>query len=297
MKVYRTPDDRFVDLPLYPFAPHYCDYQGLRMHYLDEGKGEPVLLLHGEPTWAYLYRRMIPELSSQFRVIVPDYLGFGRSDKPEDLAFYTYDMHTDSIRALIQALDLQRVTLVGQDWGGPIGLRVAVESKSRFTRLVVMNTGLFADAGWPTPGFMTWRKFAERLGLDLPVAKVVQRSCLREMDEATLRAYEAPWPTRESKAGVARFPLLVPLSAQDPGASAMRVVVEDLRSWSIPALVIWSDRDPVFSPETGQIFARTLPGAGAMQLIEGASHLLQEDKGEEIARRILEWVATAEQRR
>jgi len=297
VKVYRTPDDHFVDLPLYPFAPHYCDYQGLRMHYLDEGKGEPVLLLHGEPTWAYLYRRMIPELSSHFRVIVPDYLGFGRSDKPEDLAFYTYDMHTDSIRALIQALDLQHVTLVGQDWGGPIGLRVAVESKSRFTRLVVMNTGLFADAGWPTPGFMTWRKFAERLGLDLPVAKVVQRSCLREMDEATLRAYEAPWPTRESKAGVARFPLLVPLSAQDPGASEMRVVAEALRSWSIPALVIWSDRDPVFSPEMGQTFARMLPGAGAMQLIEGASHLLQEDKGEEIARRILEWVATAEQRR
>jgi len=297
VKVYRTPDDRFVDLPLYPFAPHYCDYQGLRMHYLDEGKGEPVLLLHGEPTWAYLYRRMIPELSNHFRVIVPDYLGFGRSDKPEDLAFYTYDMHTDSIRALIQALDLQHVTLVGQDWGGPIGLRVAVESKSRFTRLVVMNTGLFADAGWPTPGFMTWRKFAERLGLDLPVAKVVQRSCLREMDEATLRAYEAPWPTRESKAGVARFPLLVPLSAQDPGASEMRVVAEALRSWSIPALVIWSDRDPVFSPQMGQIFARMLPGAGAMQLIEGASHLLQEDKGEEIARRILEWVATAEQRR
>ncbi len=285
MKVYRTPDDRFVDLPLFPFAPHYCEYQGLRMHYLDEGKGDPVLLLHGEPTWSYLYRRMIPQLSSRFRVIAPDYLGFGRSDKPQGLAFYTYDMHTDSVRALLEALDLRHTTLVVQDWGGPIGLRVAVELKPRFARLVVLNTVLFADAGWPTPGFMTWRNFAERLGLDLPVAKVVQRSCLREMDEATLRAYEAPWPTRESKAGVARFPLLVPLSAQDPGASEMRVVAGALRSWWIPALVVWSDRDPVFSPEMGQTFARTLPGAGAMQLIEGASHLLQEDKGEEIARR------------
>ncbi len=297
MKVYRTPDDRFVDLPLYRFAPHYSEYLGLRMHYLDEGKGDPILLLHGEPTWSYLYRRMIPELSRQFRVIVPDYLGFGRSDKPEEFEFYTYDMHTDSICTLIQALDLQHTTLVVQDWGGPIGLRAAVELKARCARLVVMNTGLFADAGWPTPGFMTWRSFAERLGLDLPVAKVVQRSCLREMDEATLRAYEAPWPTRESKAGVARFPLLVPLSAKEPGASEMRVVAEALRTWSIPALVIWSDRDPVFSPEMGQTFARMLPGAGEMQLIEGASHLLQEDKGEEIARRILEWVATAEQPR
>ncbi len=293
MKVYRTPDDRFRDLPLYPFAPRYWDHRGLRLHYLDEGEGDPVLLLHGEPTWSYLYRRMIPQLASRFRVIAPDYLGFGRSDKPEDAGFYTYDMHTESIRALIAALELRRITLVVQDWGGPIGLRCAVDLKDRFARLVVMNTGLFVNQGWPTPGFLTWRRFAERLGLDLPVAKVVERSCLRPLDPATLAAYEAPWPSRESKAGVARFPLMVPLQADDEGAAEMRRVAEALRSWPVPALVIWSDKDPVFQPEVGRVFARLLPGAGEMQLIEGASHLLQEDKGEEIAERIVAWISPA----
>lgn len=297
MKVYRTPDDRFRDLPLYPFAPHYIEYSGLRMHYLDEGQGDPILLLHGEPTWSYLYRRMIPELSRHFRVIAPDYLGFGRSDKPEDLAFYTYDLHTDTIRTFVEGLDLSHITLVGHDWGGPIGLRTAVELKPRFARLVVMNTGLFSGGGWPTPGFMTWRNFAERVGVDLPVAKVVERSCVRALDQPTLRAYEAPWPARESKAGVARFPLMVPLSPRDPGANEMQAVAAALHSWSIPALVIWSDRDPVFPPEMGQSFARQLPGAGEVKLIEGASHLLQEDKGEEIAHRILEWAATSAPRR
>ena len=291
--VYRTPEERFRGLPGYPFTPRYHDDRGLRMHYLDEGQGDPFLLLHGEPTWSYLYRRMIPGLAQSFRVIAPDYLGFGRSDKPTAADFYTYDRHTESIRSLVLALDLQRITLVVQDWGGPIGLRVAVGERDRFARLVVMNTGLFQEANWPTPGFVQWRSFAERLGLDLPVARVVQLSCLRKLDDETLRAYEAPWPNRESKAGVARFPLLVPLSAGDPGAAEMLAVAEALRSWSIPTLVLWSDRDPVFPPEFGRAFARHLPATAAMQLIEGASHLLQEDQGEEIAGRILAWARRA----
>jgi len=288
--VYRTPDERFTGLPLYPFAPHYQEVEGLRQHFLDEGGGDPILLLHGEPTWSYLYRRMIPVLSRRLRVIAPDYFGFGRSDKPVDLDFYTYEMHTESIRRLVEALDLRRITLVVQDWGGPIGLRVAVELPDRFARLVVMNTGLFSEQDWPTPGFVTWRTFAERVGLDLPVAKIIERSCKRPLDAETLRAYEAPWPVREAKAGVARFPLIVPLTPQDPGAAQMRRVAQALRGWRVPALVVWSDGDPVFPPEVGRAFAQSLPGAGDLQLIEGAGHYVQEDQGEEIARRIVDWI-------
>ncbi len=267
------------------------------MHYLDEGAGDPILLLHGEPTWSYLYRRMIPTLANHFRVVAPDYLGFGRSDKPQALDFYSYDMHTAAIRTLIDRLDLRRITLVVQDWGGPIGLRNAVEQRERFVRLVVMNTGLFADGDWPSPGFMRWRAFAERAGLDLPVGLVVQRSCVRPLDPATLAAYEAPWPTRESKAGVARFPLMVPLAVKDPGADEMLRVAAALRGWPVPALVVWSDQDPVFTPGFGQAFARLLPGADGVRVIEGASHLLQEDRGEEIARIIVDWVESGASRR
>jgi haloalkane dehalogenase len=292
MDIYRTPDERFADLPGYPFEPHYAEIEGMRMHYLDEGHGDPILLLHGEPDWSYLYRKMIPTLATAFRVVAPDYLGFGRSDKPTAIGWYTYDRHTASIEALIEQLDLRGITLVVQDWGGPIGLRVATEMEDRFARLVVLNTGLFAPGdGWPTEGFMNWRNFAERVGLDMPVGKVMQSSSASQLDAETMAAYEAPWPTRESKAGVAAFPLLVPIKAGDPGAAEMLRVRDRLKTWQVPALVMFSDGDPVFRPEVGQQFARLLPGArGVMDTITGASHMLQEDKGEEIADRILDWV-------
>ena len=292
MEIYRTPDERFRDLPGYPFEPHYAEIEEMRMHYLDEGHGDPILLLHGEPDWSYLYRKMIPKLATTFRVLAPDYFGFGRSDKPTDIAWYTFDRHTAAIEALIEHLDLRGITVVVQDWGGPIGLRVATEMPERFARLVVLNTGLMSPGeGWPTEGFMNWRNFAERLGLDIPVGKVMQGSCATQLDAATLAAYEAPWPTRESKAGVAAFPLLVPIREGDPGDAEMRRLKDRLRTWSIPALVMFSDGDPVFRPEVGQGFADLLPGAhGVMHTIAGASHMLQEDKGEEIADRIVEWV-------
>ena len=295
MDVYRTPEARFEDLPGYPFKPHYAEVDGMRMHYLDEGRGEPILLLHGEPDWSYLYRKMIPSLSTRFRVIAPDYLGFGRSDKPTEIGWYSYDRHTASIQALVEQLNLRRITVVVQDWGGPIGLRVAAEMPERFARLVVLNTGLMSPGeGWPTEGFMSWRNFAERVGLDMPVGKIMQSSCATELDATTLAAYEAPWPTRESKAGVAAFPLLVPIREGDPGDAEMRRLKDRLSSWPVPALVMFSDGDPVFRPEVGQAFADLLPGAhGAMHVIAGASHMLQEDKGEEIAQRILDWVGEA----
>ena len=292
MDVYRTPDAAFADLPGYAYTPNYVEFEGMRMHYLDEGSGDPILLLHGEPTWSYLYRRMISPLAARFRVVAPDYLGFGRSDKPLQVEDYTYDLHVASIRALVERMDLRRITVVVQDWGGPIGLRVAAEAQERFARLVLLNTGLFASSGWPTPGFMQWRNFAERVGRDLPVGRIIQSATTRELDDETLRAYEAPWPGPEAKAGVAAFPLLVPLTQDDPNAAAMLRVMEALRAWDVPALVCWSDSDPVFPLKAGEAMARLLPGAaGKMRTISGASHMLQEDQGEQIADLILEWTA------
>jgi haloalkane dehalogenase len=290
VNVYRTPEDRFGDLPGYPWPPNYFEWEGLRLHYLDEGSGDPILLLHGEPDWSYLYRKMLPALAGRFRVVAPDYAGFGRSDKPTDIAWYTYDRHVASVHALIRHLDLRRITVVVQDWGGPIGLRAAVEDKERFARLVVMNTGLFGGAEWPTPGFMRWRAFAERTGLDLPVGRVMEASVVRPLDAPTVAAYEAPWPARESKAGVAAFPLLVPVSSDHPDAGVLRRVADELRAWQVPALVAWSDQDPVFTPEHGRAMAAALPGAEGVWVVEGAGHMLQEDRGEAIAERIVEWV-------
>jgi haloalkane dehalogenase len=290
--VYRTPDERFRNLPGYPYAPNYFEWEGLRLHYLDEGSGRPLLLLHGEPDWSYLYRHMLPILAARFRVVAPDYAGFGRSDKPTEIDWYTYDRHVASVAALIEHLWLEGITLVVQDWGGPIGLRAAVESKERFAGLVVMNTGLFTGADWPTPGFLRWRAFAERTGLDLPVGRVMEASVVRPLDQATLAAYEAPWPVRESKAGVAAFPLLVPISPDHPDAGVLRRVADELRAWPVPALVAWSDRDPVFTPEHGRAMAQALPGANGVWVVEGAGHMLQEDRGEAIAERIVEWMAS-----
>lgn len=290
MDVYRTPDERFRDLPGYQYRPHYFEWEGLRLHYLDEGFGAPVLLLHGEPDWSYLYRRMLPILAPRFRVVAPDYAGFGRSDKPAEIGWYTYDRHVASVAALIEHLGLEQITVVVQDWGGPIGLRVAVESPERFARLVVMNTGLFVGGGWPTPAFLRWRAFAERTGLDLPVGRVMQASVVHPLDEATVAAYEAPWPVRESKAGVAAFPLLVPISPDHPNAGVLRRVAEGLRARPLPALVAWSDQDPVFTLEHGRAIAEALPGADGLWVVEGAGHMLQEDRGEAIAKRIVEWI-------
>jgi haloalkane dehalogenase len=289
--VYRTPDERFENLPGYDYEPHYSDVEGLRMHYADEGQGDPVVLFHGEPTWAYLYRKMIPILAERSRVVAPDYLGFGRSDKPTDRAFYTFDRHVSSVSRLLQQLDLWRITVVVQDWGGPIGLRFAVENPERVAHLVVLNTGLFSPSDrWPTPGFLNWRNFAERVGLDLPVGFVIQSATSNEVPPEVLAGYEAPFPVREAKTGAAMFPLLVPISADDPGAAAMLETRDELSRWDKPALVYFSDSDPVFPPGAAKAMARLIPTAGEPELLSGASHFLQEDKGEEIARRILRFL-------
>lgn len=285
-EIHRTPDERFENLPGYAFEPRWHDVDGLRMHYLDEGSGAPTVCFHGEPTWAYLYRKMLPVLSKAGqRVICPDFPGFGRSDKPTDRRWYSYDRHVEHVSSLLGALDLREATVVVQDWGGPIGLRWAVENAERVARLVILNTGLFT--GRVSKGFMAWRNFAER-NPDLPVGFVIQSATAGELPDEVLAAYEAPFPDAESKAGVAEFPLLVPTGDDQPGAEAMRDVAAELARWEKPALVAFSDSDPVFPyPRAGAYFTELIPGAGEQVRIEGAAHFLQEDRGEEIAGHIV----------
>ncbi len=291
MNVYRTPDERFQNLSDYNFQPHYIDIDGLRMHFVDEGSGAPILLLHGEPTWSYLYRKLIPPLASSMRVIAPDLIGFGRSDKPTDRDFYSYESHVRAVAGFVRALNLSDITVVVHDWAGAIGLRGAVEDEKRFARLVLLNTGLFSGSDrWPTPGFMEWRNFAERVGLDLPVGTIVQSATLTPLPPDVLAAYEAPFPLPESKMGAAMFPLLVPLKKEDPGAAEMLRTREALSRWAKPALVYFSDSDPVFPPGVAKAMARLIPTAGEPEILPGASHFLQEDKGEEVAARILSFV-------
>lgn len=290
MEIFRTPDDRFEALPGFPFQPHYMaltgELEGLRLHHLDEGTGAPMLLLHGEPTWGYLYRKMIPPLAARHRVIVPDLIGFGRSDKVTDLGWYSFERHVASIQQLLDRLELDEVTIVVQDWGGPIGLRVAVTDPERFARLVILNTGIFRPGpNWPTPGFLQWREFAER-NPDLPVGMIVQGATSAQLPAEVVAAYEAPYPDAASKAGAAAFPLLVPLQATDPGAAQMVEVADALTRWEEPVLVAFSDLDPIFPQKAGESLARRIPGARFVP-IAGASHFLQEDKGEEIAQHIL----------
>jgi haloalkane dehalogenase len=288
MEIFRTPDERFEELPGFGYEPHYADVDGLRMHYLDEGSGDPVVCFHGEPTWSYLYRKMIgPLIAARHRVVAPDYAGFGRSDKPTERDWYTYDRHVEYVSRLLEQLDLSEATVVVQDWGGPIGLRWAVENDERVARLVILNTGLFA--GQVNEAFMAWRNFAER-NPDLPVGFIIQGATKTEVPQEIVDAYEAPWPNAESKAGVAQFPLLVPTSEDAPGVAEMNAARERLASWDKPALVCFSDSDPIFPPKAGQRFVDLIPGARELRVIEGAAHFLQEDKGEEIAAAINELI-------
>ena len=286
MDVVRTPDERFANLPGYDFEPHYAEVDGLRMHYVDEGSGDPIVCFHGEPTWAYLYRKMLPPLvTGGHRVICPDYAGFGRSDKPTERGWYTYDRHVDLVARVLDTLDLQNATVVVQDWGGPIGLRWAVENADRVGRLVILNTGLFT--GRVSKGFMAWRDFAER-NPDLPVGFVVGGATATDVPDDVVAAYEAPFPNAESKAGAAQFPLIVPVSDEMAGAAEMRAVMDELSRWDKPALVMFSDSDPVFPyPRSGQVFCDLIPTAGEQERVEGAAHFLQEDRGEEIGERVL----------
>lgn len=286
----RTSDERFEGLPGYDFSPHWFDWEGLRLHYLDEGEGTPVVLFHGEPTWSYLYRKMIPVITAAgYRAIAPDYPGFGKSDKPTVPDFYTYDRLTDSMAALMEHLDLNDATAVVQDWGGPIGLRVAVEAPDRFSRLVIMNTGVYAGGSRPNAAFDAWQAFVEQTP-DLPVDRVVSAAAATTWDDGVIAAYEAPFPDQQHKVGAWRLPLIVPQTESDPGAAEMMAVAAALGRWEKPAQILFGDSDPIFSVKAGARMATHIPGAGDLEVVEGAGHFLQEDKGEEVAERIVEFL-------
>jgi haloalkane dehalogenase len=287
-EIFRTPDERFDDLPGYDFAPNYVDVDGLRMHYLDEGPktGRPVVCFHGEPSWSYLYRKMIgPLVDAGHRVVVPDYAGFGRSDKPTDRRWYTYDRHVELMTRVLAGLDLHDAIVVGQDWGGPIGLRWAVENADRVGALAISNTGVFT--GRVSKGFLAWRDFAEK-NPDLPVGIVIQGGTATELPDDVVAGYDAPFPNVKSKAGVAQFPVLVPSAEDAVGAAEMRALADALSRWQKPALVAFSDLDRIFPyPKAGQVFCDLIPTVTEQVTIEGASHFLQEDRGERLAEEVL----------
>jgi haloalkane dehalogenase len=288
MNAYRTPDERFAGLPGYPFEPHYLEQDGFRMHYVDEGAGDPVLLLHGEPTWSFLYRKLIPPLARTARCIAPDYFGFGRSDKPTDRGWYSYDRHTESIARLADELDLRDVTLVVQDWGGPIGFRFAVEHPDRVARLVVMNTGIGARA--PNEEWLRFQAFMRRVDTEIVAGRLVRLSLAQPVADEVIAAYDAPFPVPESRIGVVQFPELVATSHEHPSAPAMLRVRDALRSFDRPALVLFSDSDPIFSRRAAEAIAELLPNAELDPPVEGAGHFLQEDRGEELGERIARWL-------
>ena len=286
---FRTPDERFAELPGYDFAPHYVEQDGLRMHYVDEGEGKPVLLLHGEPTWAYLYRKVVPEVAPVARCIAPDYFGFGRSDKPVERDWYSYDAHSASLERFVDELDLRDVTVVMQDWGGPLGMRLAVERPDRIARLVVMNTGIFSGRP-PSDTWLRFRELVRRTGTDFQPGQLIRITCTSELPDDVVAAYDAPFPEPESKTGVVMFPEQVPDGPSHASAETMLAVREKLSAWDRPALVFFGDSDPIFSPRVAERIAELIPGAELQEPVAGAGHFLQEDAGQEVGQRIAAWL-------
>ena len=298
MDVLRTPEERFADLPDFPFEPRYVEVDSgdgatLRMHYLDEGPadGEVVLLLHGEPSWSYLYRRMIPVLvNAGLRTVAIDLVGFGRSDKPTSREDYTYQAHVDWTWAAIEAIGLSDITLVCQDWGGLIGLRHVGEHPERFARVVAANTMLPTGDHHPGEAFLAWQKFSQETP-EFPVGKIVDGGCVSTLTPEVKAAYDAPFPDDAYKAGARQFPLLVPISPDDPAAPANRAAWAALGRFDKPFLSAFSDSDPITGAAEPVLRAQ-VPGAEGQThvTIGGGGHFLQEDKGPELAEAVVTFI-------
>jgi haloalkane dehalogenase len=301
MNILRTPDERFDKLSGFDFSPHYVEVpcgegrQDLRVHYIDEGPTsgrETILLMHGEPSWCYLYRKMIgPLTNAGFRVVAPDLVGFGRSDKPASRGDYTYARHVEWMRAaLLDELELSDVTLVGQDWGGLIGLRLVAEHPDRFRRVVAANTGLPTGDLDMGEAFLAWQKFSQEVPT-LPVGRIVGGGRISEVPPEVIAAYDAPFPDESFKEGARQFPLLVPSRPDDPASAANRRAWEVLREFDKPFLCAFSDRDPI-TQGADRLFLDLIPGALGQNhtTISGAGHFLQEDKGGELASAVIDFV-------
>lgn len=301
MQILRTPDECFQNLPDFPFAPNYLEIQhhdgaSLRFHYLDEGnpQGKPVLLLHGEPSWCFLYRKMIPILAKAgFRVLAPDLIGFGRSDKPSERSDYTYQNHVDWMTAWFLKLKLENVALFCQDWGGLIGLRLAAENQERFSHIVAANTGLPTGEHKLSEAFFHWRKFSQEVP-EFPIDKIMQMGCVSELTPDILKAYQAPFPEERFKAGARAFPALVPSSPEDPAGEPNRKAWEVLKQWHKPFLTAFSDFDPV-TKGGERVFQKLIPGTQGQEhtIIENAGHFLQEDQGEKLAQVLLNFLSNS----
>ena len=298
MKTLRTPDERFNDLPGYAFPPHYTDIDDgeggtLRVHHLDEGPrdGAVVLCMHGEPSWSYLYRTMIgPLVDAGLRVVAPDLVGFGRSDKPTAQSDYTYARHVAWMTAWLEAVDLRGITLMCQDWGGLIGLRLLTAMPDRFDRAVVANTGLPEGGGKASKAFLTWREFSQKTP-EFPVGAIIDGATTTKLTPEVIAAYDAPFPDESYKAGARIFPSLVPVTDDIPGAAENREAWKVLEAWNKPLLTAFSDEDPV----TGggeRMFQRRVPGAKDQPhvTIAGGGHFLQEDRGPQLAKVIADFV-------
>ena len=292
--VLRTPPERFAGIADFPYTPRYLVVGGLQVAYIDEGPRDaaPVLLMHGEPTWSYLYRKMIPGLvAAGHRVIAPDLIGFGRSDKPTQKSDYSYRNHVSWMVAWMEALDLQHTTLFCQDWGSLIGLRLVTHSPHRFDRVALANGGLPTGAEGPMPrAFQIWRAFA-RFSPWFPIGRIVNSGCAIKLSSAELAAYDAPFPSARYAVGARRFPLLVPATADDPERAANEQAWQVLKQWHKPFLTLFSSRDPV-TRGGDKIFQKRVPGAAAQQhtTIRGAGHFLQEDKGHELVQALCSYI-------
>jgi haloalkane dehalogenase len=277
-------------LPDFPYEPVFREVDGLRLAHVDEGEGAPVVFWHGEPTWSYLWRRVIPPvLDAGFRCIAPDLVGFGRSDKPTDLGWYTYDRHCELAATLLEDLDLRDATFVVHDWGGPIGLRLAVENPDRVSRLVITDTGLWTGRQRMSDAWTAFRNFVERTE-DLPISFLVDGATKRSLTDEEKAAYDAPFPDAASKAGARAFPLLIPREEDAPGAAEGRAVLAALREDARPMLFLWAAEDPVLSLEVGERFAEAIGHPGIDQVIPDASHFLQEDQGPLLGEAIAGWL-------
>ncbi len=289
--VLRTPPECFATLPRFEYEPQYAEIEGLRMAWVEAGAGEPIVLLHGEPTWGYLYRKMIPALAQKGRVIIPDLIGFGRSDKPVPPNAYSYRSHARWLRKFLDALELGEMTLVCQDWGGLLGLRLAGLEPCRFRRIVAMNTGLPNGSFDEKAGaaFRKWRAYSQRIR-ELDVAWLMRRSLVRpeSLADPEAAAYQAPFPGREFQAGALVFPRLVPVRPDAPGAHENRLALEGLRKSKLPALLLWGAEDAITAPSLEAL--RKSLHRPDWQQVDGAGHFLQEDAGEDVADRIARWL-------
>ena len=292
MDFLRTPEKRFAALPAFAYQPKYLQLGGLRMAYVDEGDAAapPVLMLHGEPTWSYLYRKMIAVFVGEgFRAVAPDLIGFGRSDKPKHMQDYSYRKHVDWVVSFLEALDLKHITLVCQDWGSLLGLRIATEHQQRFSRIVVAN-GFLPTADRPVPvAFKLWRAFA-RLSPWFPIGRIVSAGCVRKLSAAEIAAYDAPFPSSAFKAGTRAFPRLVPTDESDPAVPANRAAWQRLGQWDKPFLTVFGTHDPILG-KSDKPLQEHVPGAkGQPHDRIHAGHFIQEDQGSELARRTVEWI-------